>query len=139
MQIEIVFAGEIVERQELLNGTETVSLDGESDDGVWAMSGLVAWNIGLVSNAGEGDITLTRDDGSEIFGSLLRGEVVEAVAAEAVDLTDHSMQLEYDIDGGTGAFETATGRCTALGTLAASTFHGTWNLTLDRGASAPSG
>ena len=139
MEMEIVISGEIVERVELLNGTETVSLDGESDDGVWVMSGLVAWNIGLVSSAGEGDITLTRDDGSEIFGSLLRGEVVEAEAGEAVDLTDHSMQLEYDIDGGTGAFDSATGRCTALGTLAASTFHGTWNLTLDRGASAPSG
>ena len=139
MEMEIVISGEIVERVELLNGTETVSLDGESDDGVWVMSGLVAWNIGLVSSAGEGDITLTRDDGSEIFGSLLRGEVVEAEAGEAVDLTDHSMQLEYDIDGGTGAFDSATGRCTALGTLAASTFHGTWNLTLHQGASAPSG
>ena len=139
MEIEIEVAGEIVERQELLNGTETVSLECASADGRWAMSGLLTWNIGLVSNAGEGDITLTRDDGSEIFGSLLRGEVVEAEAAEAVDLTDHSMQLEYDIDGGTGAFESATGRCTALGTLAASTFHGTWNLTLRQGASAPSG
>ena len=135
MEIEIVISGEVVERVELLNGTETVTLDGESDDGVWVMSGLVAWNIGLVSSAGEGDITLTRDDGSEIFGSLLRGEVVEAETMDSVDLVDHTMRLEYDIDGGTGAFASATGHCTASGTLAASTFRGTWSLTLDEGAS----
>ncbi len=131
MEIEIVISGEVVERVELLNGTETVSLDGESDDGVWVMSGLVAWNIGLVSSAGEGDITLARDDGAEIFGSLLRGEVVESGATDAGDLADHEMRLEYEIDGGTGVFASATGRCTASGTLAASTFRGTWSLALD--------
>ena len=131
MQIEIVFAGEIVERQELLNGTETVSLEGESGDGVWTMSGLVAWNIGLVSSAGEGDITLTRDDGAEIFGTLVHGEVVESAASDAGDLAEHTMRLEYEIDAGSGAFESATGRCVAFGTLASSTFQGTWSVTLD--------
>ena len=131
MQIEILFAGEIVERQELLNGTETVSLEGESSDGAWRMSGLVAWNIGLVSSAGEGDITIIRDDGAEVFGSLVRGEVVEMAAAEGGDLVDHTMRLEYDIDGGSGAFESATGHCAAFGTLAGATFQGTWRVTLD--------
>lgn len=130
MEIEIVFAGEIVERQELLNGTETVSLEGESADGVWAISGLVAWNIGLVSSAGEGDITLTRDDGAEIFATLVRGEVVETAAAVDDDLTEHTMRLEYDVDGGSGAFDSAVGRCTASGTLTAFTFRGTWSVTL---------
>ncbi len=130
MQIEIVFAGEIVERVELLNGTETVSLEGESGDGVWTMSGLMAWNIGLVSSAGEGDITFIRNDGAEIFGSLARGEVVESAGADAGDLADHTMRLEYDIDGGSGGFDSAAGRCTALGTLAAATFRGTWSITL---------
>jgi hypothetical protein len=138
MEIEIVFAGEVVERQELLNGTETVSLEGVSDDGKWTMSGLVAWNIGLVSSAGEGDITFVRDDGAEMFGSLVRGEVVETAAADAADLADHTMRLAYDIDGGSGAFESATGRCVASGTLAASTFRGTWSVSLDGDAVAAS-
>lgn len=124
MKIEIELAGEIVERQELLNGTETVSLAGESGDGRWTMSGLVTWNIGLVSNTGEGDITLSRDDGAEIFGTLVRGDVAEA--AEGDDAADYKMRLEYEIDGGSGAFEGATGACEAVGTLAAATFRGRW-------------
>jgi hypothetical protein len=136
VEIEIGFAGEVVERQELLNGTETVSLEGTSADGAWTMSALVAWNIGLVSSAGEGDITFVRDDGSEIFGSLLRGEVVETVSEDSGEQSDHTMRLEYDIDGGSGAFESATGRCRAVGTLSAATFRGTWSLALDDGAGA---
>jgi hypothetical protein len=124
MKIEIELAGEIVERQELLNGTETVSLEGESSDGHWTISGLVTWNIGLVSNTGEGDITLSRDDGAEIFGTLMRGDVAEA--AEGDDAADYKMRLEYEIDGGSGAFEGATGACEAVGTLAVATFRGRW-------------
>ncbi len=129
--IEIDFAGEIVERQELLNGTETVSLEGESGDGRWAMSGLVTWNIGLVSNAGEGDITLSRDDGGEIFGTLVRGDVVDA--ADGQDDAAHTMKLEYEIDGGAGAFASAAGTCEAVGSLAAATFRGRWTLRLADG------
>ena len=88
MEIEIELAGEIVERQELLNGTETVSLEGESADGRWTMSGLVTWNIGLVSNTGEGDITLTRDDGAELFGTLIRGDVAETSAGDSDEQAD---------------------------------------------------
>lgn len=124
MDIAIDFAGEIAERQELLNGTETVSLEGESSDGHWTMSGLVTWNIGLVSNTGEGDITFGRDDGAEIFATLLRGDVAEA--AEGDGDADYTMRLEYEIDGGSGAFEGATGACEAVGTLAAATFRGRW-------------
>lgn len=128
MEITIDFAGEIVERRELLNGTETVSLEGESDDGRWTMSGLVTWNIGLVSNAGEGDLTLSRDDGAEIFGTLSRGDVAEV--ADGDGDADHTMRLEYEIDGGSGAFEGATGACQAVGMLAATAFRGRWVVTL---------
>jgi hypothetical protein len=131
MNIAIDFAGEIAERRELLNGTETVSLAGESADGRWTISGLVTWNIGLVSNAGEGDLTLSRDDGAEIFGTLLRGDVAEV--ADGDDDADHTMRLEYEIDGGSGAFEGATGECEAVGTLAAGAFRGRWTLTLTTG------
>ncbi len=131
MQIEIEAAGEIAERQELLNGTETVSLEGESADGRWTLSGLVTWNIGLVSNTGEGDITLIRDDGAELFGTLVRGDVSEIAAGDAGSDGGHAMRLEYEIDGGSGLFEAATGICTAFGTLAAFSFRGTWSVTLD--------
>ncbi len=130
MQIEIDFAGEIVERQELLNGTETVSLEGESADGRWTMSGLVAWNIGLVSSAGEGDITLTRDDGAELFGTLVRGDVSEAAAGDGEEAASYAMRLEYEIDGGGGAFESAAGTCVAAGSLAAAAFWGRWTVLL---------
>lgn len=129
MQIEMELAGEIVERQELLNGTETVSLEGESADGRWTMSGLVTWNIGLVSNTGEGDITLTRDDGAELFGTLIRGEVSEAVG-DGDEAAGYAMRLEYEIDGGTGTFESAAGTCVAAGSLAADSFWGHWTITL---------
>ena len=124
MEIAIDFAGEIVERRELLNGTETVSLEGESGDGRWTISGLVTWNIGLVSNADEGDLTLSRDDGAEIFGTLSRGDVAEV--ADGAGDADHTMRLEYEIDGGSGAFDGATGACEAVGTLAAGAFRGQW-------------
>ncbi len=128
MEITIEFAGEIVERQELLNGTETVSLEGRSDDGAWTMSGLLTWNIGLVSNTGEGDITIVRDDGAEIFATLIRADVAEAGSGDEGDAADHTMQLAYEIDGGSGAFESAEGQITASGVLAASTFHGQWTV-----------
>ena len=132
MKIVIAFAGEIVERQELLNGMETVSLEGRSEDGVWTMSGLLTWNIGLVSSAGEGDITIVRDDGAEVFATLLRGDVAET----DVEAADHTIDLAYEIDGGSGAFEASSGQITASGVLAASTFRGRWVAMLSDGAVA---
>ena len=136
MEIEIEFVGEIVERQELLNGTETVSLEGASPDGRWTISGLVTWNIGLVSNTGEGDITLCRDDGAALFGTLVRGDVAEISAGDGDAQADHAMRLEYDMDGGGGAFEGATGSCLALGTLSGDRFAGRWVTRLAGEASA---
>jgi hypothetical protein len=131
MQIEIEAAGEIAERQELLNGTETVSLEGQSADGQWLLCGLVTWNIGLRSSTGEGDITLTRADGAELFGTLVRGDVSEIAAGDAASAGGHAMRLEYEIDGGSGVFEAAAGSCRATGTLSTSAFEGRWIVTLD--------
>ena len=129
-EIEIEFEGEIVERQELLNGTETVSLEGVSDDGAWTMSGLLTWNIGLVSNTGEGDVTLARtSDGAEIFATLLRGDVIETTLS-GDEAADHTFLLEYEIDGGNDALMSASGQIAASGLLAASSFRGRWVVTL---------
>lgn len=130
IDVEIEFAGEVVERQELLNGTETVSLEGVSADRRWTISGLLTWNIGLVSNAGEGDITLTRDDGAEVFATVLRGDVSETAASEDGDGADHAFGVEYEIDGGSGAFASARGTCDAAGQLGGANFRGRWTLQL---------
>jgi hypothetical protein len=128
MKFEIEFEGSIVERQELLNGTQIVSFEGDSVDGVWALSGLVTWNIGLLANASEGDITLVRRrDGAEIFASIASGEVAGSTT-DADPLSEDSLRLEYEIDGGTGAFDSAVGTCKAVVTLGASGFRGMWTL-----------
>ena len=58
VDLELAFTGDIVERQELLNGAETATLEGATADGAWTLSAVVTWNIGLEANTGEGDITL---------------------------------------------------------------------------------
>jgi hypothetical protein len=128
MQLSITVAGDIAERQELLNGTQTVSLEGVSDDGAWTLSALLTWNIGLVENTGEGDVALVRDDGAELFATLVRGDVTEA---DQADGGDHTFRVTYEIDGGSAAFESATGTISADGTLEAQRFRGRWTVRLD--------
>ncbi|HEY8172717.1 MAG TPA: hypothetical protein VIH21_06495 [Dehalococcoidia bacterium] len=126
MNIELEISGDVIERQELLNGTQIVTLEGRSADGVWLMSGIVSWNVGLVEYAGEGDITLTREsDGAELFGTLVSAESHGDDAEGEMHLA-----VAYAIDGGAGAFEEAAGPATARVTLAWETFSGSWNLDL---------
>ncbi len=127
MNIEIDIAGDIVERQELLNGSQILTLEGASADGTWTMSGLLTWNIGLKSNTGEGDLTLVREDGDEVFATLVRGDVADAADG---DDADHTFALAYDIDGGNAHFDNASGSITATGTLTGDVFRGRWSLTL---------
>ena len=105
MEINITARGEIVERQELLNGTRTVAFEGTSDDGVWSVSGVVSWNLGLVDYAGEGDLTLVRDDGSELYATLTQASPDTAEDAD----TDASLSVTYEIDGGSGDFDSLNG------------------------------
>ena len=127
MEFEIEIRGDVVERQELLNGTQIVTLEGASDDGRWTMSGLVSWNIGLADAAVEGDITLSRDDGAEIFGTLARGDLSES------DDGDIEFTLEYDLDGGAGEFASLAGRAEAVGVIANDSFSGRWKVIGDSG------
>ena len=122
MEITLHFAGDVVERQELLNGTETVTLEGASPDG-WTLSGLVSWNIGLVDYTGEGDITLLRADGAELYGTLTCGRVTESAG-------EHRFRLEYEIDDGSGVFDGASGTAEAVGSLSGEGFAGTWIVAL---------
>ena len=127
MELVIRLAGDVVDRQELLNGAQSATLEGASEDGEWVATGLLTWNIGLKADTGEGDITLARTDGSEIFASLLHGAVVEGGVAEDAG---HVFDLVYEIDGGSADFESASGRIEAEGTLAEASFTGVWTLSL---------
>jgi hypothetical protein len=133
MRIEIEVAGDVVEWQELLNGTRTATIEGASADAAWTLVGGVTWNIGLRENTGEGDLTLTASDGDELFGTLVAGDVaeMEGVVGDA----DHTMRLRYEIDGGSGRYESAAGAATAEGTLSRSGFAGRWEIELGVGSS----
>ncbi len=131
MHIEIDLTGDIVERQELLNGTMILTLDGAAADGSWTMSGLVGWNIGTQrdQSVGEGDLTLVRDDGSELFATLTRAAITDTDGTAETD-ADHTMRLEFEIDGGSGAFESVSGTAIASGVLAADTFAASWAINI---------
>jgi hypothetical protein len=130
MELRIAITGDIVERQELLNGTQTITLEGASDDAVWTLVGSVSWNRGLVEYAGEGDLALTRDDGAEVFATLATADAVDD-PVEHPD-ADHQIILQYEIDGGSGAFAGALGSANGSMFTEGDRFEGTWVLTLDR-------
>lgn len=128
MELRIEITGEVVERQELLNGTETITIEGADAAAEWTLVGALSWNLGLVDYAGEGDLTLTRADGAEIFATLVRADVAEA--GDGIEDADHTFRLTYEIDGGAGAFLDATGTASAQGTLAGDAFRGRWSARL---------
>ncbi len=130
-EISIEITGDVVEWQELLNGTQIVTIEGAGADG-WTLSGSVTWSARDADFAGEGDVTLTRGDGAELFGSLVRARVTEMGDAEVIE-ADHRMRLEYEIDGGSGAFGDASGTARAEGRLSREGFSGTWTVTLGSG------
>jgi hypothetical protein len=129
MELHIAISGDIVERQELLNGTQTITIEGASSDGAWTLSGSVSWNRGLVDYAGEGDLTLTRDDGAEVFATLVRADVIDD-PAEHPD-ADHQIKVQYEIDGGSGTFADSAGSGDGTVLAEGDRFEGTWVLTLD--------
>jgi hypothetical protein len=121
IELDLKVSGDVVERQELLNGTQIVTFEGQSVDGRWEISGLVTWSM-RSSQATEGDITLARDDGAEVFATLTEG----AVSDEGEGSGAHRFALAYEIDGGAGAFADASGALRASGTIEEATFEGRW-------------
>ncbi len=123
MELDIEIAGEIVEQQELLNGTRTVTLSGGSADGVWTLDGVVSWNRGLVEFAGEGDLTLVREDGAELYATLVRATVRDDAGEDEAEV---SLSVAYQVDGGTGELEDATGAIAGTVRIVAGGFEGRW-------------
>jgi len=128
MELRIEITGDVVEWQELLNGAQIVTIEGASADG-WTLSGSLTWSARDADFAGEGDVTLTRGDGAELFGSLVRARVSEIGEADVED-ADRAMRLDYEIDGGSGAFDGASGSARAEGRLSMESFRGVWVVTL---------
>lgn len=114
MELRIEIVGAIVERQELLNGTQMVTIEGADGGGRWTFAGTLSWNLGLVDYAGEGDLTLARADGAEIFGTLTWARVTEVGDSTEAD---HAFHIEYEIDGGAGGLDGAAGEAEATGSL----------------------
>ncbi|HXK32761.1 MAG TPA: hypothetical protein VNM91_01955 [Dehalococcoidia bacterium] len=107
--MRIPVAGDVVQWDELLNGTQSVALEGRSDDGRWTVSALLTWNIGLEQRDPEGDLTLSCDDGadggSEVFGTATAQTAREDPAEPGV----YHLAVDYEIDGGDGGFAGVTG------------------------------
>jgi len=128
MRLELDLAGDIVEQQDLLNGTRSVTLAGRSGDGAWSFEGALSWSSGLAEYVGEGDITMIRNDGSELFGTATAVRQEDVPEGESAEL---ALRADYELDGGSGAFEFGSGRCTARIRLGMGGFEGGWCLELD--------
>lgn len=127
-ELTLRMSGGVVEWDELLNGTQLVTVEGASEDGAWTMNALFAWNIGLEQREAEGDISLMRDDGSEVFGTLATRDVSEREGESTYEL-----RLGYEVDGGAGEFEGARGRVEGVVELRRDGFSGEWRLRLGQG------
>ena len=123
METELDVTGEIVERQELLNGTESVTLEGIADGG-WTVVSTISWNLGLVDFEGEGDLTLTRTDGAELYATATRVRVAAAGDEQ------RAFDAAFEVDGGTGTFEGAHGEVEARGYLGEDDFSGRFTVRL---------
>jgi hypothetical protein len=121
----IDIAGDVVERQELLNRTQIVTLEGAGDG--WTFVGDLSWKLGPEGRAAEGDITLTSPAKDELFASLSGGTARETTAgAEA----DHLLALDYEIEGGNGAYDQAHGSLALKGSLQGDAFSARLSVTI---------
>lgn len=113
---QIDITGDVVDWQTLLSGMQVATLEGASVGGTWALSGSCSWSVRSGPDAREGDLTLSRGDGAELFATLAAGTVVEA-PSEAADAAGYNARLEFTIDGGAGEFEGAGGSVKVTGHL----------------------
>lgn len=125
MELHVHVEGEVVERSELLNGTCTIAIEGETADGRWQIAGVVSWNRGLVEYVGEGDLSVAGSDG-EVFASLTASDA----EAGGEDETDVRLAVSYEIDGGSGRFDDAAGTVEGSVRVAGDRFEGAWTIAI---------
>jgi hypothetical protein len=102
MRFQVQLHGEVVDRSDLLDGTQSITFEAASEDGRWQISGSVSWNLGMEDRAGEGDMSLRADDG-EIIAAVIRAEPGPA-ADDGLRIA-----LVLEIDGASGSFAGSTG------------------------------
>lgn len=119
--LRIDLTGDVVEWQTLLSGMQTATLAGASSDGAWTLSGSCSWNLRSGPDASEGDLTLSRDDGAELFATLAVGTVVE-LPSDATEAAGYEVRLEFTVDGGAGDFDAAAGSVLLDGRLSRENF-----------------
>jgi hypothetical protein len=108
VEIELEIHGEVVERQELLDGTQSVTVEGSSIDGRYLVSLSYSWNRGLVDLVGEGDITISRSQEAEAFGSLI------SAAVRPGETVDWDCEVRFELDGGSGDWIDASGNANVV-------------------------
>src|SRR5512132_2837540 len=91
-EVPIDASGDVVEWQTLLSGMQIATLEGASAHGVWTLSGSCSWNVRSGNDASEGDLTLSRDDGAELFSTLAGGTVTE-LPSDAADAAAYDLRL----------------------------------------------
>jgi hypothetical protein len=123
-------AGDVVEWQTLLSGMQIATLQGASVDGAWTLAANCSWNVRSGPDASEGDMTLSRDDGAELFATIAAGTVTE-LPSDAADAAGYDLRLDFTIDGGAATFEAATGSIHANGRLSREGFSLGLEISLD--------
>jgi hypothetical protein len=93
VDLHLLVEGDVVERQELLNGTVVLTFEGASMDGAWRFSATASWNAGITASAPEGDLTLARADGAEVLAT-----VTEVTPHQSEEEGSLELELTYVVD-----------------------------------------
>ena len=122
--VRLEFEGEVSHSQEMLDGTRQMVLEGRAEDGAhgsWAITVHLAWTMGSEAEIEEGDLTLSRADGSELNAGLSGGRYREGGIA-GVEGAAEGFEAAFDIDGGEGEFASGGGTVRLRGTFSEERF-----------------
>ena len=117
--LRLEFDGEVSQKQEMLDGTRQVVLEGSADGddhASWAITVTLAWTMGDEAEIEEGDLALSRDDGSEVYASLRAGRYRES-GLPGLEGAAEGFEAAFNIDGGEGAFASSAGSVRLRGTF----------------------
>lgn len=117
VDITLEFEAEIVDEQRLLNGVHSVSIDGrtEHEGRSWSLALSFDRAKGVEAVVEEGDLSLNSDDGT-LFAGLESGQA-DIVIDEIAGSEREVFALSFEVSGGEGRFEGATGQVVLRGEL----------------------
>ena len=117
--LNLDFAGEVSQNHEMLDGTRQLVLEGAARDETrrsWTLTLSLAWTMRAEAEIEESDLTLSRDDGSEVYASLSAGRYREGGLA-GVEGAAEGFDIDFDIDSGAGEFDSVAGSVHMSGTV----------------------